>query len=121
MIRRSKFGNKKIVTKDGKFDSIAEFRRWEELKILAMVGKIGMLTRQVPYKLSINNVPICKYIVDFEYAIGQNVYVEDVKGYFTAVSKLKTKMFRACHPEITLRILDKKVAPHLFRSSKKRR
>lgn len=120
--KKSKYYNKKIVTKDGKFDSLAELARWDELKLYERAGQIARLKRQVPYTLAINSVPICKYIVDFEYAIADNkICVEDVKGYFTDVSRLKVKMFRACYPTIELKIVDRKMAPALFRSKKKRR
>ena len=48
---RIKYGNKKIVTADGEFDSRREYQRWCELKLLERAGKISNLQRQVEYEL----------------------------------------------------------------------
>ena len=43
----NKYGNKKI----NGFDSIKEFNRYQELKLLERAGKISGLTTQVPFEL----------------------------------------------------------------------
>lgn len=67
--------------------------------------KVDSWERQIPFRLEVNGVLICKYVVDFlvRYADGRRELVE-VKGYWTDVAKLKVKLFRATflrdHPEI---------------------
>ncbi len=90
--RRNKFGNTKVKTADGLFDSQAELARWLELKLLKQAGYISDLERQKPFQLS-----SCKYIADFYYLNLQTGLwvVEDVKGVRTEVYKLKKKMMKA--------------------------
>lgn len=87
--RQSKYGNQKIVTPDGKFDSKAEYERFCELRLLEAAGQINTLRRQVVYQLS-----ICKYIADFVYydVLRQREVVEDVKGVRTAVYRMKARL-----------------------------
>lgn len=49
--KKSKYGSRK-VTKDGiVFDSVREYNRWTELKLLERAGQIQNLERQVKYVL----------------------------------------------------------------------
>ena len=97
-IKKNKFNAKKVTTRDGLvFDSKREYSRWLDLVILQQAGKITGLDRQIPYKLSINGVHICKYISDFTYFENGKKVVEDSKGYRTDVYKLKAKMMLAIH------------------------
>jgi len=48
---KHKFGNVKVDTEDGKFDSKRELGHWQELKLLERCGKITDLKRQVPFLL----------------------------------------------------------------------
>ena len=79
----NKFHAKKVTTEDGTFDSKAEYRRWEELKLLQRAGHISRLKRQVPYVVipSSDRFRKTEYIADFEYTDkeGKKV-IEDVKG-----------------------------------------
>lgn len=100
----SKYGNRKIHTTDGTFDSLKEARRWQELKLLQRDGEIKDLERQRKFLL----IPALKYsdgstqrasyyIADFVYweKAGDWQYrmiVEDVKGIRTDVYKLKKKL-----------------------------
>ncbi len=68
-----------------KFDSKAELRRWEVLKLLEKAGKITNLARQVPYPILINGILCGRYIADFQYyqfvdRHNADLVVEDVKG-----------------------------------------
>lgn len=114
---RSKYHNKKI-TRDGEtFDSIKEYQRWCELKLLERAGEITDLRRQVKFKLlPTMREPVCEmssqgvfkkgkviergvdYIADFVYKnkIGFEV-VEDVKGVRTKEYILKRKMMLYFH------------------------
>ena len=101
-----KYGNKKITTDDGTFDSKKEWKRWEELKLLRRAGEISNLYRQVPYGL----IPKQRddtgkvierevtYVADFTYVTkdGEHV-VEDAKGMRTKDYILKRKMMLYFH------------------------
>jgi hypothetical protein len=114
---RSKYHNRKI-TRDGEtFDSIKEYQRWCELKLLEKAGEITELKRQVKFKLiPTMREPVCEmssqgvfkkgkllerevsYVADFVYKnrLGFEV-VEDVKGYRTEAYVLKRKMMLYFH------------------------
>lgn len=57
----AKFKNKKVVHKDGKFDSQAELQRWLYLKDMEKNNEISGLKRQVRYKLVVDNNLICEF------------------------------------------------------------
>ena len=100
----SKYKNRKVETPDGTFDSVKEFSRWQELKLLQRAGEIYDLQRQVPFVL----IPTqkddrgkviereVKYIADFVYlandGTGWRRVVEDVKGLKTEVYRIKKKL-----------------------------
>ncbi len=109
--RGSKYKNVKISVDGEVFDSLKEFRRWRELKLLEKAGEISELRRQVPFEL----LPVQRepdkigprggrkpgrviereavYIADFVYldADGREV-VEDCKGKRTRDYILKRKL-----------------------------
>lgn len=109
--RGNKYRNKKISVNGEIFDSLNEFRRWRELKLLEQAGEISELRRQVHFEL----LPVQRepdkigprggrkpgrviereavYIADFVYqdADGRQV-VEDCKGYRTRDYLLKRKL-----------------------------
>lgn len=111
-----KYGNRKVNTEDGTFDSVKEARRNAELKLLEAAGEITDLRRQVRFELipaqrepdtvgprgGVKKGRIieqaCFYVADFTYydASG-NAVVEDVKGYKAGgaykVFVLKRKLF----------------------------
>lgn len=87
-----KFGNKKTEVDGILFDSKKEATRYHELKLMLRAGLVRDLSLQVPYRIEIDGVLICKYIADFQYELhtpGQYVswtlIVEDVKGYKTDI------------------------------------
>lgn len=96
----SKYGNKRIVTEDGEFDSNREFTRWCELKLLQRAGEITGLKRQVKIMLlpsqrdelgKVIEKPV-HYIADFVYTENGKQIVEDAKGFRTKEYILKRKM-----------------------------
>lgn len=78
------------------FDSKAEARHGEELRLLELAGKIKNLEYQIPFKLC--DKPRIKITIDFKYRKwdgyiefdggGYDVY-EDVKGILTRDSRTK--------------------------------
>lgn len=94
-IKTNKYGNKKVKDGNETFDSVFEYNRWCELKLLEKAGKISNLQRQVKYEL----IPKSKwgrsinYIADFVYEENGVLTVEDTKGVLTDVFKLKARLF----------------------------
>lgn len=99
--KKTKYGNTKVVTADGTFDSKAEYARWQDLKLLEKAGKIRDLERQVRYPLhactpSIGGEKVGDYIADFVYLdAGNQLVVEDVKGHRTQLYAWKARHFKA--------------------------
>ena len=100
-----KYRNKRVQTVDGLFDSIREYRRWQELKLLEKAGEIGNLHRQTPFGLippqRVNGKLVergVKYIADFTYITKDGKFVvEDAKGMKTDVYKIKRKLMLQVH------------------------
>jgi len=101
-MRRNKHGNRRTEYDGHIFDSLMEMRRYQELRLLQAAGHIQGLVLQPKFCLlsgyrrkSGDWVRPIHYIADFQYLdceLGE-IVVEDVKGYETAVFKLKRKMF----------------------------
>ena len=117
---RNKYGNKKIITQDGTFDSRKEYFRFKELSLLEKAGAIQNLKRQVKYIL----IPAqreqstevyqrgekkgqpkpgtviekeCAYIADFVYEENGKKVVEDTKGFKTKDYIIKRKLMLHIH------------------------
>lgn len=100
MNSRSKYGNRKI-TRDGlTFDSVKEYRRYCELRLLERAGEVAELRRQVKFELLPSQRVDGKvversvtYIADFVYTDkdGRQV-VEDTKGVRTKEYIIKRKL-----------------------------
>lgn len=118
--QKNKYGNRKI-TRDGEtFDSVKEYRRYQELLLLEKAGAIQDLRRQVPFELipaqyedvytgeyykrgdrmgepKMKHVCVEKavtYYADFVYLEGGEKVVEDTKGFRTSEYILKRKLMR---------------------------
>ena len=101
-----KYGNRKITTEDGTFDSKREYQRWCELKLLQRAGEIVNLNRQVTFGL----IPSqrdekgkvierdVKYVADFTYFQPDGTFVvEDAKGMRTPEYIIKRKLMLKEH------------------------
>jgi hypothetical protein len=90
--------NARPVDADGfHFDSTAEYRRYEQLKLMLSAGVIGSVDVHPRYPLLVNGQKVCVYEADFAYQdteTGLRV-VEDVKGVRTSVFILKKKLMKA--------------------------
>ena len=88
---KPKYGNTKIETTDGKFDSKLEYYRWCELKLLQKAKKITDLKRQVKFVLIDKSKygREISYMADFTYLQGDKLIVEDTKSDAT-----KTPLYR---------------------------
>jgi hypothetical protein len=97
--RRSKYGAVKTTVDGLKFDSKAEARRYQELKMLSLAKEIRALVThpRFPLLVSQERIVVGHYEADFTYhkASGELV-VEDVKGGpITALARWKLKHFEA--------------------------
>jgi len=92
----NKYGNKRT----NGFDSIKEFNRYQELKLLERAGKISGLSTQVPFDLIPKQYDDngkflfhgITYVADFTYWKDGQYIVEDCKGFKTKEYQLKKKM-----------------------------
>ena len=88
------------TTVDGiTFDSQAEARRYQELKLLERSGEITGLELQPTFDILPKHKDIegktvrsMNYRADFRYLSGGQLIVEDVKGMKTQVYRLKKKL-----------------------------
>lgn len=94
----NKYGNKKINSLDGVFDSKFEYEEWCKLKLLQRAGVVSSLERQVPisllenFKTSQGTIRGIKYIADFVYIESGIKCIVDTKGYETDEYKIKKKL-----------------------------
>lgn len=95
---RRKYGNVPTEVDGRRFASRREAARYCELRLLERAGAIRHLECQVPYRLTVGGLLVCRYVADFRYteADGREV-VEDAKGYRTPEYKLKAKLMKAVH------------------------
>ncbi len=95
----NKYHNTPITIDNIKFQSKKEGNRYQELKLLERAGEISDLRLQVKYELQPSfkidgkTIKAINYIADFVYEEKGKIIVEDVKGIFTNIYKLKAKMF----------------------------
>lgn len=106
----SKYGSRKVIRDGMKFDSVKEYRRFEELSLLEKAGAICHLERQVKFVL----IPAqyeerkgtekrkciereCAYFADFVYYQNGEMVVEDTKGYKTEAYRIKRKLMLYIH------------------------
>ena len=105
----SKYKNEKTIrvvnNKEIKFDSKAEAKHYDELKLKEKAGLIHNLDLQPSFLLidSIywNNKKLRKisYIADFIYTENNRKVVVDVKGYRTDAYNIKKRLFLHKYPE----------------------
>ena len=107
----NKYRNKKVQVDMYVFDSIAESRRYKELKLLERAKEITELELQPKFILQEGFKKNGKtyrpiyYIADFKYKEKGKTIVEDVKGVETKEFKIKHKLFEKKYPELELRII----------------
>lgn len=99
---RSKYRNVRTEVDGITFDSRAEAKRYQELKILERVGEITNLDLQPRYDCWVNGKKVCTYVADFRYMTDRCQTIEDVKGMKTPVYKLKKKLVEACYPDVKI-------------------
>lgn len=100
MMRYSKYGAKRTEIDGIVFASMAESRRYLELKLLVRAGEIENLELQPVFNL----VAGIRYVADFGYMEKGKRVIEDVKGFKTKEFKIKEKLFHYFYPELELRL-----------------
>lgn len=104
---RNKF-NARLTTVDGiVFQSMAEAKRFSELKLLEKAGKISALKPHPKFPIEFHGRKICTVIGDAEYIENDQWVVEDIKSVATntAVSKLKRKLVAAQYQTVEWRLI----------------
>lgn len=98
----SKYKNRKVTIDGQTFDSMREYNRWCELKLLERAGEITGLKRQVRLEILPKQVVDGKvaeraayYVADFTYKEKGKPVIEDCKGFATDVYRLKRKLVLA--------------------------
>jgi hypothetical protein len=104
--KRSKYNAVKTISNGIRYDSKKEAAYSEKLELLRSAKdfkeKVIDIQRQVPFTLAVNDILVCKYILDFEvkYGDGRREYI-DVKGMKSGgayqVFLLKKKLMYAVH------------------------
>lgn len=96
----NKYGSKKTNYNGRIFDSKREAEFAKHLQYLKharnLADRVVDIQYQVSYTIKIKNTHICKYIADFVviYGDGQREVI-DVKGFKTAIYKLKKRLVEA--------------------------
>lgn len=96
---RHKYGAIATTVDDTRFDSKAEARRYQELKLMERGRLIRNLELQPRFPIEINGVKVCTYVADFRYVScgTSEMVVEDTKGFKTPEYKLKKKLMKAVY------------------------
>lgn len=97
MFHPNKYKAKKIEIDGITFHSLAEGKRYRQLKMLMQMGHIKDLELQPEYTITIEGIKICKVILDFRYVLTatNKTIIEDVKGMDNPLSSLKRKLVEA--------------------------
>lgn len=91
--KKHKYFARPTIVDGIKFASAKEARRYGELKLLQLAGKISQLELQPRYKLVIEET----YVADFRYLENGETVIEDVKGCLTREYKRKRKAMKNQH------------------------
>lgn len=98
--KRSKYGAEPTVVDGIRFDSKAEARYYQKLKLRVESGAVRYFLRQVPFHLPGG----VRYVVDFmEVHADGSVHYVDVKGIETAMFRTKKRLVESLYP-ITIEV-----------------
>ena len=93
--KKNKYGNKRVKTIKGSFDSKLELSHYENLELLQKAGNISNLQRQVSIRLA--KSPKCRIIYKADFVFFDNNSKEwvvmDSKGFITDSFRLKKAWF----------------------------
>ena len=100
----NKYGNRTVRADGFTFDSQAEHRRYQALRLMERAGIIKDLDVHRRFLLHAG----IRYECDFSYIEDGKLVAEDVKGVETAVFRLKKKLFLVDFPQWELRVIPAK-------------
>jgi hypothetical protein len=93
-LRRNKHGAVGVREDGIFFPSKGEHRRYQELKTLALAGRVHRLEVHPRFPIVYQGKVICNVVLDFKYYTDGDGWVyEDFKGWQTSESKLRHKLF----------------------------
>lgn len=93
--KRSKYGAEPTEVDGIRFDSKAEARYYQQLKLRVQNGEVRYFLRQVPFHLPGG----VRYVVDFmEVHVDGSVHWVDVKGIETAMFRTKKRLVESLYP-----------------------
>lgn len=93
--KRNKYGNKKVVTEGGSFDSKLEKYLHDRLTILKIDFQFQVKYNLVPkFNFHGENIREMNSIVDFEIKHNGMVYIVDTKGFSNDVAPIKYKLLK---------------------------
>lgn len=101
----NKFSARRVTLDGHEFASVAESRRYADLKLLERAREIKALGVHPVYPLVVNGVTIGKFTADFAYFEGGRKIVEDVKGLVTKDASLRMRIFKALYPDHELKVI----------------
>jgi hypothetical protein len=110
---RSKYGNKHVRIDGILFDSQAEGRRYQELKLLVAAGEIRDLQVHPKFPISPAGrdrwthkaIRARTYEADFQYIEDGHIVAEDIKGARTQLFSLKWDIVRLRFPNVEFRLV----------------
>jgi hypothetical protein len=95
-MRRNKYNAKKTLVDGIVFDSRAEAKYYADLKAMENAKVISGLIVHPKYPIVYQGDKVCIVELDFEYNdVDGAPHFVDVKGVYTAMSRLKHKLFKA--------------------------
>jgi hypothetical protein len=93
--KRNKYGNKKVVTADNKFDSKLEKYLFDHLTILKIPFEFQVKYVLIPkFHFNGENIREMAMIIDFKIEVNDLVIWADTKGYANETAPLKYKTLR---------------------------
>ena len=99
--RYNKYGNIKQTYGGRSYDSKKEAAWAMELDKMKLVGEIKEIIPQYKIDLRVNNIHICNYYMDFKVVLSDgSIEFHEVKGFETAIWRLKWKLTEALLDEI---------------------
>jgi len=99
--KQPKYKNKRVEVDGHWFDSKAEAKRYEDLKLMKQQGLIDGFGLQPSFILPGE----IRYRADFIVSRGGEMWLEDVKGMATKEFKLKQKLWAKTYPWLPLKII----------------
>lgn len=99
---RNKYNAKRCEEDGIKFDSLAERDYYRQLRLRSLGAKeISCIVCHPQFPITINEIQVCKVELDFQYLDheAKKIIYVDVKGVYTAISRLKHKLFEAQYNE----------------------